>query len=432
MNSTELPPGATGDTLRKCAGMRCPTNGAACRHCSHTLDVARPSLHLNLAVAYNEFTDELILGEAARTPSEWERTRQLFEQFNTVICEPHEAGHLEANFLCLRPHTALPVRTLVISRPSGKDIHLAATHGILDCEEGCLVDSLTRESVTSAVIECEMGLARASLKAGLIDSATIFCRGPMANEAVNALHRRLPQLPASFRQQPLGKDGVVLTYDFVGERRANWPKGIISTPLRTKYGPSILHGYTDSSSGHEQFAIQFGQSGPHPATVRIHSGCMTGDCLGSLHCDCGYELEASLEIIKQAGHGLLLYRPQDEGRGIGGLQKILAYNLQNQGLDTYQSNAKLGFAADHRNYRSAAWFLRSLGIRQVRLITMNPEKRRGLEELGIHVVQMISLPGGITPHNTSYLNAKVEHGHDPALLYPVTTSAATESNKTKP
>jgi GTP cyclohydrolase II len=187
--------------------------------------------------------------------------------------------------------------------------------------------------------------------------------------------------------------------------------------LETKFGTVTQHGFFDPSTGHPEFALQFGDPTiGSPPLVRVHSGCMTGDSLGSLRCNCGHELVRALELIKAEGRGFLIYLPGHEGRGIGALQKILAYNLQSAGgLDTYESNRRLGFAPDYRRYQSAAGFLRRFGVRQIRLIGANPAKRAALEAHGIEITEMVRISGGLTPHNRAYLKAKVElggHHHD--------------------
>jgi GTP cyclohydrolase II len=145
--------------------------------------------------------------------------------------------------------------------------------------------------------------------------------------------------------------------------------------------------------------------------VRLHSECLTGDVLGSLRCDCGEQLDAALELIAQAPAGVLLYLPQ-EGRGIGLANKIRAYALQDQGLDTVDANLALGLPVDRRDYAAAAHVLRSLGLRQVRLLTNNPLKSAALERYGVQVAERVPLTVPPNPVNRHYLRTKADRmGH---------------------
>jgi GTP cyclohydrolase II len=145
--------------------------------------------------------------------------------------------------------------------------------------------------------------------------------------------------------------------------------------------------------------------------VRLHSECLTGDVLGSLRCDCGQQLHAALELIAEAPSGVLLYLPQ-EGRGIGLANKIRAYALQDQGLDTVDANLALGLPVDRRDYAAAALILRSLGLRRVRLLTNNPAKSAALEKHGVQVVERVPLEVPPNPVNLDYLRTKADRmGH---------------------
>src|SRR5947199_10109345 len=145
--------------------------------------------------------------------------------------------------------------------------------------------------------------------------------------------------------------------------------------------------------------------------VRIHSQCLTGDVFGSLRCDCRQQLEMALSLIAAAGTGVLVYE-QQEGRGIGLMAKLQAYELQDKGLDTVEANEKLGYAADCREYRLPVQILKALGVTSVRLLSNNPDKVNALEEAGIHVVERV--PCEVEPHSTfeNYLKTKKEKmGH---------------------
>ena len=160
-------------------------------------------------------------------------------------------------------------------------------------------------------------------------------------------------------------------------------------------------------------AVVIGDRGrwPDPVPVRIHSACLTGDLFGSLRCDCGEQLRRSLRIFAAEGGGVLLYLAQ-EGRGIGLGNKLRAYSLQQQGLDTVDADCTLGFGADERLYDAAIEMLRHLQIDRVRLLTNNPEKVRALQDAGIEVVKREALYGTLNRHNLAYVKAKVSRaGH---------------------
>ncbi|MCY4601541.1 MAG: GTP cyclohydrolase II RibA, partial [Acidobacteria bacterium] len=163
----------------------------------------------------------------------------------------------------------------------------------------------------------------------------------------------------------------------------------------------------------EHVAVLIGERGrwPDPVPVRIHSACLTGDLFGSLRCDCGEQLRGSLRIFAAAGGGVLLYLAQ-EGRAIGLGNKLRAYALQQQGLDTVDADCMLGFGADERLYDAAIEMLRHLEIDRVRLLTNNPDKVRALREAGIDVAERAALYGTLNPHNRAYVKAKVSRaGH---------------------
>ena len=161
----------------------------------------------------------------------------------------------------------------------------------------------------------------------------------------------------------------------------------------------------------EHVALLIGAPNGAPPLVRLHSECLTGDVLGSLKCDCGPQLDAALAAIAAAGWGILLYLRQ-EGRGIGLVNKLRAYALQDQGFDTVDANLRLGFADDERDFGVAAAMLRLLGQPEVRLLTNNPRKVAGLEAAGIAVAEQVPLKTGGNPHNQAYLDTKrLRSGH---------------------
>lgn len=179
-----------------------------------------------------------------------------------------------------------------------------------------------------------------------------------------------------------------------------------SSNLPTAWAMFRMHGFWDDANQKEHVVLTLGDvSSDEPVLARLHSECLTGDALFSRRCDCGPQLNAALEAIAKEGRGALLYLRQ-EGRGIGLLNKIKAYHLQDLGADTVEANEKLGFAADQRDYSICKPMLDYLGIDKVRLMTNNPRKVAALEEQGIVVVERLSLNVGQNPHNEKYLATK--------------------------
>jgi 3,4-dihydroxy 2-butanone 4-phosphate synthase/GTP cyclohydrolase II len=182
--------------------------------------------------------------------------------------------------------------------------------------------------------------------------------------------------------------------------------------LPTELGEFRIVGYRSSTSGEEFVALVCGELRPErPSLVRVHSQCLTGDVFGSVKCDCGRQLRAAMELIAAEGHGAILYQ-QQEGRGIGIINKIRAYALQDEGADTIEANERLGLGVDLRQYDECAEILADLGLWRVRVMTNNPSKIRALEKHGLEVVERVSLE--VEPHESSlgYLRTKKERmGH---------------------
>lgn len=183
-------------------------------------------------------------------------------------------------------------------------------------------------------------------------------------------------------------------------------KFIESCKLPTRWGEFEMHGFQDSETQKEHIALSMGDVGTQaPVLARVHSECLTGDALFSLRCDCGAQLQHGLEAIAKEGRGVLLYLKQ-EGRGIGLLNKVKAYKLQDAGADTVEANEHLGFDADLRDYSICQSILAHLGITQLRLMTNNPVKVSALENLGVEVVERLAIMTGRTTHNEKYLDTK--------------------------
>jgi GTP cyclohydrolase II len=181
---------------------------------------------------------------------------------------------------------------------------------------------------------------------------------------------------------------------------------VAKSKLPTPWGTFTLVGFQETGTGKDHAALVMGDvSGDEPVLGRIHSECLTGDALFSLRCDCGFQLQAAMENIAKAGRGVLLYVRQ-EGRGIGLLNKIRAYHLQDQGADTVEANVALGFAADMRDYTICADMLKQLEVKSLRLMTNNPRKMKAMESFGIPVAERVPLQEGRNPHNEFYLSTK--------------------------
>ncbi|WP_424398996.1 GTP cyclohydrolase II [Motiliproteus coralliicola] len=181
---------------------------------------------------------------------------------------------------------------------------------------------------------------------------------------------------------------------------------IASSKLPTPWGTFQMHGFEDQQSGKEHVVLTFGELDPEsPVLARIHSECLTGDALFSMRCDCGFQLQEAMKRIADNGSGAILYLRQ-EGRGIGLLNKIRAYHLQDQGADTVEANEKLGFAADLRDYSMCVTMMEHLGIKSVRLMTNNPRKVEALKGFGVNVVDREPLQVGKNSHNEQYLATK--------------------------
>lgn len=185
-----------------------------------------------------------------------------------------------------------------------------------------------------------------------------------------------------------------------------------SARLPTRWGEFTIYGFKDLKADKEHIALALGDLDlDDPLPCRIHSECLTGDCLFSLRCDCGPQLQFAMQHVAEEGRGLILYLRQ-EGRGIGLLNKLKAYDLQDSGADTVEANVQLGFEPDSREYQICRPMLDYFDIRKVKLLTNNPSKVEALRDMGIEVSEIIPIHTGANPHNESYLSVKADKlGH---------------------
>jgi len=186
---------------------------------------------------------------------------------------------------------------------------------------------------------------------------------------------------------------------------------VVDIGLPTRYGDFRAIGYLDPTTGREQVALVYGKVTGRSALTRVHSECLTGDVFGSTRCECGEQLSAALRAIVAEGAGVLIYLQGHEGRGIGLLAKLKAMRLQEEGLDTVEANLALGLPVDARDYRPAAWILRDIGVRAVRLLSNNPDKFVSLRRSGIRIVERVPLLVTPREENLPYLLTKRERLH---------------------
>ncbi len=223
---------------------------------------------------------------------------------------------------------------------------------------------------------------------------------------------RLPELTLFAKEHGLTLLSIA---DLIAYRRhiGTQVERVTETRLPTEFGRFTAYGYRSTVDGAEQIALVCGDLGDgRDVLVRVHSECLTGDVFGSLRCDCGPQLQAALRRVAQEGRGVVLYLRGHEGRGIGLLPKLQAYHLQDQGSDTVDANLLLGLPADARDYGTGAQILYDLGVRTMRLLTNNPDKRAGLEGYGLEIIGRVPLPVRPHPENVRYLRTKRDRmGH---------------------
>jgi 3,4-dihydroxy 2-butanone 4-phosphate synthase/GTP cyclohydrolase II len=252
-------------------------------------------------------------------------------------------------------------------------------------------------------------------------------------EAAIDLCRMTGLYPAGALMEIMNEDGTMARLPDLQRLASEWGMKIISirdmiayrlkreslievgneADMPTQYGHFRLIPFRQKSNGLEHFALIKGEwQEDEPILVRVHSSCATGDILGSMRCDCGEQLHRAMQMIEEEGKGVLVYM-QQEGRGIGLMNKIAAYRLQEEGMDTVEANVHLGFKPDEREYGCGAQMLRHLGVHKMRLMTNNPTKRVGLEAYGLEIVENVPIEITPTPYDYRYLKTKRDRmGHE--------------------
>ena len=258
-------------------------------------------------------------------------------------------------------------------------------------------------------------LRRAGHTEAAIDLARLSGMQPVAAliEIINedGTMARLPQLVEVAKQWDMK---IITIKDLIAYRlqKQSLVERGVEVHMPTEYGDFRLIPFRQKSNGMEHVALFKGEwSKDEPILVRMHSSCATGDIFGSKRCDCGEQLHRAMQLIEKEGKGMVVYLNQ-EGRGIGLMEKMKAYKLQENGMDTVDANLHLGHAADERDYGVGAQILRELGVGKMRLITNNPVKRVGIESYGLEVVENVPIEIEPNPYNTTYLRTKKERmGH---------------------
>ena len=310
-------------------------------------------------------------------------------KFSTAFGVSVEAKHKTSSGISAHDRAAT-VKALLDSKTKPEDLARPGHMFPIRAREGGV---LVRAGHTEAIVD----LARF---AGLYP-AGVICE--IMNE--DGTMARLPQLEGMADKFGIK---IVSIADLITYRRRNEKlvERVAEAKMPTRYGEFVVIAYRSKVDTDEHVALVKGDiSGDKPVLVRVHSECLTGDVFGSLRCDCGDQIALAMEKIVAEGRGVFLYMRQ-EGRGIGFHNKLRAYALQDQGLDTVEANIALGFEADLRDYGIGAQILADLGLHKIRLLTNNPKKVIGLESYGLHIVETVDLRTQPTPYNLEYLKTK--------------------------
>ena len=325
------------------------------------------------------------LDELAIPPMVQENT----SKFSTAFAVSIEAKHKTSSGISASDR-AVTIRTVLDSNTRPEDLARPGHMFPLRARDGGV---LVRAGHTEAIVD----LARL---AGLYP-AGVICEimnddGSMA---------RLPELEVMAAESGMK---IVSIADLIAyrSRHEKLVERVTEARLPTKYGEFLVIAYRSKVDADEHMALVRGDiSGDEPVLVRVHSQCTTGDIFGSMRCDCGEQIALAMQNIADEGRGVFLYMRQ-EGRGIGFHNKLRAYALQDQGLDTVEANIALGFDADLRDYGIGAQILADLGLHKIRLLTNNPKKVIGLESYGLEIVETLDLRTSPTPYNLEYLKTK--------------------------
>jgi 3,4-dihydroxy 2-butanone 4-phosphate synthase/GTP cyclohydrolase II len=310
-------------------------------------------------------------------------------KFSTAFAVSIEAKHKTSSGISAHDR-ATTVKAVLDSETKPEDLARPGHMFPIRAREGGV---LVRAGHTEAIVD----LAKL---AGLYP-AGVVCE--IMNE--DGTMARLPQLEVMADKFGIR---IVSIADLIAYRRRNEKlvERVAEAKLPTRYGEFVVIAYRSNVDPDEQVALVKGDiSGDEPVLVRVHSECLTGDVFGSLRCDCGGQIALAMEKIAAEGRGVFLYMRQ-EGRGIGFHNKLRAYALQDQGLDTVEANLALGFEPDLRDYGIGAQILADLGLHKIRLLTNNPKKVIGLESYGLQIVETVTLRTQPTPYNLDYLKTK--------------------------